>query len=150
MTALFGLTRQRWPAVALVASLLLNGFLIGMLLVDRLGPEKRFTASRAVAFELRRLSERLPDDAVDRISAELRTLEPSIEGHIARLQAMRAEIRSLAAEPSPDRAAIDEQLAALRAEGAAMQEEVQRATYDVLLALPPETRARLAEEPAGG
>ena len=150
MTALLGLARQRWPAVALVASLLLNGFLIGMLVVDRLGPEKRFTASRAAAFELRRLSEWLPEDAIDRVSAELRALEPSIEEHIARLRAMRAEIRRLAAEPSPDRAAIDERLAALRAEGAAMQEEVQRATYDVLLALPPETRARLAEEQAGG
>ena len=150
MTAFFGPTRRRWPAVALIASLLLNGFLIGMLVVDRLGPEKRFTASRAAAFELRRLSEWLPQDAIDRISAELRALEPSIEEHIARLRGMRAEIRRLAAEPTPDRAAIDERLAALRAEAAAMQEEVQRATYDVLLALPPEMRARLAEEPAGG
>jgi uncharacterized membrane protein len=150
MTALFGVTRQRWSAVALIASLLLNGFLLGMLVVDRFGPEKRFTASRAAAFELRRLSDWLPKDAVDRISAEVRALEPSLEEHIARLRALRAEIRSLAAAPSPDRAAIDERLAALRAEGAAMQEEVQRATYDVLLTLPPETRARLAEEPAGG
>ena len=150
MTALLGLARQRWPAVALVASLLLNGFLIGMLLVDWLGPEKRFTAARAAAFELRRLSEWLPEDAIDSISAELRALEPSIEEHIARLRATRAEIRRLAAEPSPDRAAIDERLAALRAEGAAMQEEVQRATYDVLLTLPPETRAHLAKAPAGG
>jgi uncharacterized membrane protein len=150
MTAVFGLTRQRWPAAALVASLLLNAFLIGMLVVDRLAPEKRFTASRAASFELRRLSEWLPQDAIDHISAELGAVEPSMETRIARLRAMRAEIRRLAAEPAPDRAAIDARLAALRAEGAAMQEEVQRATYDVLLALPPETRARLAEEPAGG
>jgi uncharacterized membrane protein len=150
MTAFFGLTRQRWPAAALVASLLLNGFLLGMLVVDRLGPEKAFTGSRAAAFELRRLSDRLPEDAIDRISGALQALEPAMEAHIERLRATRAEIRSLAAEPVPDRAAIDDRLAALRAEAAAMQEEVQRATYDALLGLPPETRARLAEEPAGG
>ena len=56
----------------------------------------------------------------------------------------------MAAEPQPDRAAIDARLAALRAEAQALQEEVQRATYDALLKLPPETRAGLASEAKRG
>ena len=53
----------------------------------------------------------------------------------------------LAAAPDPDRAAIDERLAALRAEATAMQEAVQQATYDALLKLPAEERAALANHP---
>lgn len=149
MTALFGLSRQRWPALALVASLLLNGFLIGMLIVDQLRPHRDFTASRVVGFELRRLADLLPDDAVEQVSAELQPLAPEMEGHIERLRALRAEIRRMAAEPEPDRAAIGERLVALRAETAAMQEAVQRATYDAVLKLPPETRVGLAAELPG-
>src|SRR5687768_15472029 len=104
MTALFGLSRQRWPALALVASLLLNGFLIGMLIVDQLRPHRGFTASRVVGFEVRRLADRLPEDAVEQVSAELQPLAPEMEGHIERLRALRAEIRRMAAEPEPNRA----------------------------------------------
>ena len=64
------------------------------------------------------------------------------------MRAIRAEVMRLAAAPEPDRAALDERLAALRAAAAAMQETVQKATYDALLALPPADRARLAEAPA--
>jgi Spy/CpxP family protein refolding chaperone len=53
----------------------------------------------------------------------------------------------LAAAPSPDRAAIDAKLAELRAQSAGMQEAVQKATYDALLALPPDQRTRLSEAP---
>lgn len=150
MTAFFGLSRQRWPAIALVASLLLNGFLIGMLIVDSLRPHRGFTGVRVVGFELRRLADRLPEDAVERISADLQPLAPEMESHIERLRALRAEIRRMAAEPHPDRAAIDERLAGLRAEAAAMQEVVQRATYDAVLQLPAETRTGLAADPPGG
>jgi hypothetical protein len=149
MTAL-GLARQRWPAIALVASLLLNGFLIGMLAVDYLLPHKRFTGERMLGFELRRLDDSLPAEAVAQISAELQPLVPEMDAHLERLRAMRAEIRRLAAQPEPDRAAIEERLAALRAESARIQEEVQRATYEALLRLPPEARAGLAEERGGG
>jgi uncharacterized membrane protein len=146
----FGLTRQRWPAIALVASLILNGFLLGMLAVDYLRPHKGFTGERMLRFELRRLDGRLPDDAVAQISAELRPLVPTMDEHLERLRTMRAEIRRLAAEPQPDRAAIDERLAALRTESARIQEEVQGATYDALLKLPPETRAGLAADRQAG
>ena len=55
----------------------------------------------------------------------------------------------LAAAPEPDRAAIDAKLAELRAESAAMQEAVQKATYDALLGLPADQRAHLADAPNG-
>ena len=140
--------RRRWPATALVASLVLNGFLAGLLAMDWLRPRPGFTGERAAGFELRRFDERLPRDAADTIAAELRPLGPQLDERLARMRAIREEIMRMAALPEPDRAAIDERLAALRAETAAMQEAVQRATYDALMALPPETRRVLAENPA--
>lgn len=152
MSALPGFVRRRWPAIALVASLVLNGFLIGMIATEAFRPHRshRQQGSRALSFELRRLAERLPDEGVDRITAELQLLGPSLQSRLDRLRAIREEINGLAAQPTPDRAAIDQRLAALRTDAAAMQEEVQRATFDALLKLPPDMRAGLADKPAGG
>ncbi len=147
MTGLAALLRRRWPAVALVASLLLNGFLGGMVVADWLKPHRGFNGDRVAGMELRRFDERLPEKTVEQIAAELAPLAPDLDQRIRQLRAIRGEIMRLAAEPSPDRAAIDKRLAALRAESAAMQEEVQQATYDALLSLPAEERAGLARDP---
>jgi uncharacterized membrane protein len=141
------LSRRSWPTVALVASLILNAFLIGMLVVDAVRPHGRGRGDRMVTFELRRFADRLPDEAVEEVRAKLLPLRPNIEERFARFRAIREEIGRLAAEPTPDRAAIDERLAALRAESEAMQQELQTATYDAILELPPEARAQLAESP---
>lgn len=147
MTGFAGPLRQRWPLYALVASLLLNGFLIGMMVTDWLKPPRRFSGERYATFELRRFDERLPRSAVDQIAEDLAPLSPALDEEIAELRALRAEIIAMAAEPEPDRAAIDERLTALRAQASAMQETVQRATYDSLLRLPPEVRAEMAAAP---
>jgi uncharacterized membrane protein len=140
--------RRRWPALALVASLVLNGFLIGMLATDALKPQRgAFNGERYARFELRRFDDRLPQPAVDTIAAALQPIGQALDERLAKLRAIRAEIMRLAAEPTPDRAAIDTQLAALRAETAAMQEAVQQKTYDALLGLPAEERAQLADRP---
>ena len=140
--ALFG---PRWLTVALVGSLVLNGFLLGMIVTDALDPGHRRSGPRVGGFELRRLAERLPDDAIDEIEARLEAERPKFEARLDELRSAREEVYRLAAQPAPDRAAIDARLAALRAEYAAMQEEMQRATYDALLSLPPEVRVSLAE-----
>lgn len=147
MSAATGSLRRRWPAFALIASLILNGFLVGMMVADSLKPHRGPSGERFARFELRRLSDRLPEAAVEQIAADLQRLGPDVTERVAGLRALRAEIMQLAATPEPDRAAIDERLASLRAEASSMQEEVQRATYDALLTLPPETRASLAEAP---
>jgi uncharacterized membrane protein len=150
MSGLAAFLRRNWPAV-LVASLVLNGFLIGMLLVDWLKPHRgRFSGERLATVELRRFDDRLSQEAVDRLAAELKPLGPALEERIKAIREMRAEIMRLAAAPEPDRAALDERLAALRAATSAMQEEVQKATYDALFALPAADRARLAETPGSG
>jgi signal transduction histidine kinase len=142
------LLRRRWPAVALIASLLLNGFLIGLFATDFLRPHRGgFSGERFARFELRRFDDRLPKPAVDKIAAALVPLAPALDPEIAKLRGIRAEIMRLAAEPSPDRVAIDAKLAELRAQSAAMQEALQKATYDALLSLPPDQRARLGEDP---
>ncbi len=145
MSAFTALLRRRWPAVLLVASLVLNGFLVGMLVADWLKPRRGFTGERAAGFELRRFDERLSEAAVETIAAELRPLAPELDDYIRRMRALREEIMRLAASPDPDRAAVEERLIALRAEAATMQETVQKATYDALLRLPAAERSRLAD-----
>lgn len=137
---------RRWQAGVLAASLVLNGFLVGMVAVDWLRPHRggSLTGERAVRFELRRFEQHLPSAAIDAIAAELRPLAPDLDARIERMRVVRAEIMALAAEPQPDRAALDEQLAALRAEAEAMQADVQRRTYDALLKLPADQRTGLA------
>jgi uncharacterized membrane protein len=150
MSAFSVFLRRRWPAVALVASLVLNGFLVGMFAADALKPHRGFSGERFARFELRRFDDRLSKGAVDQIAAALQPLGPQLEEQLTRVRAIRAEIMRLAAAPVPDRAALDAKLAALRAETAAMQEAVQRATYDALLGLPAEERTHLADAPKGG
>jgi uncharacterized membrane protein len=140
--------RKNWPAVALVASLVLNGFLIGMVAADSFRDRSHGHRSpRVFNFELRRLADRLPPEALDRIAAELEPLAPELQPHYDHLRALRDEINGMAAAPTPDRAAIDALLRRLRVESAAMQEAVQKATFDALLRLPPESRAGLARPP---
>jgi hypothetical protein len=110
-----------------------------------LSPRRGFTGPRFAGFELRRLDDHLPREAVQRIADELQPVGESMRQRVTRLRELRGEIMRLAAAPQPDRAAIDQRLAALRAEVSGMQEIVQGATYDALLRLPPEDRAELAE-----
>jgi Spy/CpxP family protein refolding chaperone len=144
MTSMAAFLRSRWPAALLVASLVLNGFLIGMWAVDAFRTHHRHDGPRAANFELRRLADRLPREAIDQIAAELKPLDAGMKAHFERMRGIREEINRLAASPNPDRAAIDQKLTDIRAEAAALQEEMQKATYDALLKLPPETRAPLA------
>jgi uncharacterized membrane protein len=150
MTRFAALTGRGWPVAALVASLVLNAFLIGMIVADSFGHRHRGSGPRLGGFELRRLAEKLPREAVRQVAAELEAQRPSLEARFERLRAMREEINAAAALPNPDRAAIDDRLAALRTESAALQADVQRATYDAILKLPPEVRAGLAAEPDNG
>ncbi len=125
--------RRRWPLL-LALSLVLIGFLAGMIAVDWLRPHRGagLTGERAARFELRRLEKHLPADAVEQMQAALEPLAPSLEARLARLRDARAEVMRIAAEPQPDLARLETALAELRAESAGMQEEVQRATFDAL------------------
>jgi hypothetical protein len=137
--------RRRGPAVALAASLLLNAFFIGVIVAESMRGPREHRLPRFAGYELRRLADRLPEEAVETIAADLRRLGPTIDGQVERIREARREIGRLAAEPEPDRAAIDARLADVRSESAAMQETVQKATYDAVLALPADMRTRLAE-----
>ena len=150
MTRLPAWARRNWPAAALTVSLVLNGFLIGMLVTDSFRTHRGPPGPRAVNFELRHLARLLPRQAVSQVSSELQPLAPDFQARVDRLRALRDEVNRLAAQPQPDRAAIDARLAALRAEAQALQGEVQRATFDALLKLPPETRAALAADAKPG
>lgn len=137
--------RRRWIGWLLAASLVLNAFLLGMLAIDAWQRRAaKADGPRALHFELRRLADGLSAASEEQVAGQLETIRPQVEARVERLRALRADLVSEAARPTPDRAAIDARLAELRAEIEALQEEVQEATYDALLALPPEARENLA------
>lgn len=141
-------SRGRWLAGALVVSLAFNAFFVAAVATDMLrvkwsGGKDREV--RALRFELRWLDERLDPEAFRQVEAAVAAARPNVIAHTDRLRELRSELAALAAVAEPDRVAIDAQLAAIRTEVEAMQAEVQDATMDALLALPAESRARLAE-----
>lgn len=139
--------RRRFNAlfVLLVVSLAANAFIVGHLLVQRFGHPPHDQHARIMQMELRYLVDRLPPDAVAKVTGALDTLRPDIDARIARLKALHGELDALSAAPVPDRAAIDARLRDIRIEVGAMQEQVQSRTFDALLALPPADRAPLAQ-----
>ena len=140
-------TGARWRTAALVVSLLLNAFLIGAVATDSFRSHHRpgNDSSRAVGFQVRQFAGNLPKEGLERIRAQLEANAPEVADQLAELRSMRAEINVLAAQPQPDRAAIDARLTALRAALADVQAEVQKSTFDALLQLPPDMRAHLAD-----
>ncbi len=137
--------RQRWLQIGLVASLLLNAFLIGANATDMLRFRKDADHhNRSLRYELRWLASRLPPDAMAKIEAAIAAKRSDTQRHIDRLRQLRGDLGNLVAVEQPDRAAIDAKLAEIRAELSAMEGETQATTLDSLLALPPQTRAKLA------
>jgi hypothetical protein len=136
---------RRWVGWLLAASLVLNAFLLGMLAIDAWQKRAaRADGPRALHFELRRLAEGLSDDSEAQVAARLQAIRPQVEARVERLRRLRGDVLAEAARPQPDRAAIDSSLAELREAIQMLQQEVQSATYDALLALPAEARADLA------
>jgi uncharacterized membrane protein len=137
--------RRRWLLYGLVLSLALNAFFIGAAATDLLRPHHKGGPLR---YELKWLQGKLPADGLAKVHAALDAISPKVEQHVARLNELRLALGALAAQPQPDRAAIDQRLAEIRAELNTMVTEGQVAATDALLALPPETRAKLADSGA--
>jgi uncharacterized membrane protein len=133
---------RRWLLYGLLASLVANAFLIGLVATDLFRPNH---VGGPLRFELRWLQGKLPADGFARVVAAVEAIEPKVQAHIDRLKDMRLQVGELAAAPHPDRAAIDRKLADVRAELDAMTAEGQGTVADALLALPPDMRAGLAE-----
>ncbi len=137
---------RRWLAIGLFLSLALNAFFIGAAATDMI----RFDADRdrhrhgVLRYELRWLAARLPSDAMAKVEAAIAAGKPDAQQHIARLHALRTDLGTLLAAETPDRAAINAKLAAIRSELDQMLGGAQAATVDALIALPPETRKKLA------
>lgn len=136
---------RRWLIGVLVVSLALNAFLIGAAATDLL---RLFRGDHdnphAFNFELRWLRGKLPDAGIDKVEAAIAAVQPAAERHFDRLKDLRLQLGALVAAPQPDRAAIDAQLVEIRAEFNRLLTEVQAASVDALIALPPDMRATLA------
>jgi uncharacterized membrane protein len=129
---------------ALVVSLALNAFFIGLWVTDALQARETGLRPRALSVELRWMDDRLPAVAVAEVEAALAAARPEVEERLGRVRDIRGEVDALLAAPSPDRAALDEKLTALRQELEAVQDRVSETTYDAVVALPAEARAGLA------
>lgn len=139
------LFRRRALGAVLFVSLVLNAFFVG-LAVTEWRRDKAPAGPRVLRIELRWLEKGLTGEGVKRIEAALARLQPDVEARIARLRTMRGEVNVLAAAQNPDRAAIDAKIAAIKAESVAIQAEVEKTTYDALMALPPEMRRGLGNQ----
>lgn len=137
--------RRRWLLYGLLASLIVNAFLIGLAVTDFFRPQH---VGGPLRFELRWLQAKLPADAFAGVQAAVNAIEPKVQAHIDRIREMRQSLAGLAAAPQADRAAVDKKLADIRAELDAMTAEGQAAVADALLALPADTRAKLVENPS--
>ncbi|HZP21050.1 MAG TPA: periplasmic heavy metal sensor [Bauldia sp.] len=142
-----GARRRRFLVVALIASLAVNAFLVGVVATEFLGITDMFRphGERAVSFELRWLQGRLSDASLERVRSAIDAARPRAEARLDRVRQLRRELGILVAAPQPDRAAIDAKLRDIRAELDLMATEVQKVSMDALLALPAAERAPLAE-----
>lgn len=133
--------RRRWLAWGLFASLVVNAFFIGLAATDLFRPKH---VGGPLRFEMRWLEGSLPAADLARVQAAVASVGPALQARIDRMKAMRRELGALVAVPQPDRAAIDAKLSEIRTELTAMTAEGQATVADALLALPAESRAKLA------
>ncbi len=147
--------RRRWLGAALIASLAVNAFFVGAAATGAVRStvgvsDGKSHSSSILRYELRWLGNRLPDDAMAKVKADVAGSLPEAEVRFDKLRQLRAGFGDLAAAPVPDRAAIDRQFEEIRAELNRLLTETQSTTIDSVLSLPPETRARLATSAAPG
>jgi uncharacterized membrane protein len=135
---------RRWLGIGLLLSLALNAFFIGAAATDAFRLSKHGKEDARLRFELRWLAGRLSQDDMGKVQAALAAARPATEHHIEKLRDLRSGLRDMTAAATPDRAAIDARLAEIRAELDTMAAESQKTTMDALLALPPESRSKLA------
>lgn len=136
--------RRGWLFYGLLASLVVNAFLIGLAATEFFRPQH---VGGPLRFELRWLQAKLPADAFASVQGAVNAIEPKVQAHIDRIKEMRQSLAGLAAAPQADRAAVDQKLADIRRELDAMTAEGQTTVADALLALPADVRAKLAENP---
>jgi uncharacterized membrane protein len=136
--------RLLWGALAL--SLVANGFFVGIAAFGWFEGPRRGGPLR---MEIDSVGKRLPEDYRTELREDMRELLPELRPHWRRLRELRGEIADLAAQPMPDRAAIDGRLAEIRSITTQTQTLVQSRIFDVALAFPPEVRAELAKKDEG-
>ena len=138
--------RRGWTWGLLVASLVLNLFLVGLLAGGRLaqGPVGGFNPAAGPGF-VPHLVRSLPPAARELAEARFVDRRPAIRGQVVELRRRhRAIYQALTAERF-DRAALEQALAALRGEVGDLQASIHQALVDVADQLDAEQRRQMAE-----
>ena len=146
-------THARWVVIALLVSLALNIFLIGMTgghhmrgwYHDRGGPSAwmQDDASRPLKHMLRMLTHELDDEDREQFRAAIEAQRDLLaDSGAAMLEQRRLALELLRAEPF-DRTAVDAALAELGRRHDAFHRLLMAAIADAAAALPPEARAKL-------
>ena len=148
---------RRWIPIALLISGVLNLLLIGlgvghwyhhrdMMAAGDGGPVTGRTFSGGPGehgFE--RVLQYVPADQRDEVRGAMRKLRESRQANFEKLQMLRSDVdTALTTEPF-DRAKVEAAYAALRKQGAAMQDSSQNALIDIVAKLPLEARQKMAE-----
>jgi uncharacterized membrane protein len=76
---------------------------------------------------------------------QMRKDVPAMRKHWRRMHHLRESLAKELARETPDRATVEKQLAALRAESSAMQETLHRGFVDTVLKLAPDERKRMLD-----
>jgi len=129
--------RLAFPALAL--SLLLNGFLIGVVVHSYLAPAPS-PRSGLIRAEVGRMVAHLPPEYQEKVRAEVRELVPDLRKDWARLRELRGRLHVLIAAGEPDRAEIEARLKEIREITTSIQAQTQQRSVEALLRIPPDVR----------
>jgi len=136
------LTDRRTLGALLVLSLALNLFLAGVIggriggrLMHPHGPERGFESTL----------QRLPEEQRASVREHLRAAAPEMRSHGRAMRAIHRRLLEALVAAEPDRALLEEELAAIRRHAGAMQEALHRSFLDAVLDMPPEARGMVLE-----
>jgi uncharacterized membrane protein len=132
------LTERRTLGALLLLSLALNLFLAGVIggrLMQPHGPERGFESTL----------QRLPEEQRASVREHLRAAAPEMRTHRRAMRAIHRRLLEALASTEPDRALLEEELAAIRRHAGAMQEALHRSFLDAVLDMPPEARGVILE-----
>lgn len=135
------MSRQRWIAVALLVSLLMNGAVLGLYLAGRLGAEQRGLGDLS-----RHLLRGAPEEFRESMRDTMLAHRGEARAAFRELRAARQALNAVLAQQSADTAALQTAFARTREADANLKAVMHTVLSEVLPTIPAVERVRLAEQ----